>query len=207
MPPPPPPPRAVARRLWDWQHSTQMSLLTTTSGMPTAVQPGRVMCRSCCFSPSEPDTIFSVQSAARGKSYVTRWKYTIDEEGGGREGGGGGGAGGVGREARRLYGAVEPVQVACVSPHPATTMSVRSDGRRLAVGNVEGAVLIYRLPGFAKVGEGRCIFCFIFLSYFRRRVDGCTGGEAAFGVFVKKKAGGSIVVAMVASLPWAACED
>lgn len=41
--------------------------------------------------------------------------------------------------------------VKCVSPHPATTLSVREDGARLAVGNVEGTVLVYRLPGFAKV--------------------------------------------------------
>ncbi|CAM9531717.1 unnamed protein product [Sphacelaria rigidula] len=32
-------------------------------------------------------------------------------------------------------------------------MSVRQDGARLAVGNVEGTVLVYRLPGFAKVME------------------------------------------------------
>ena len=32
-----------------------------------------------------------------------------------------------------------------------TSLCVRSDGARLAVGNVEGSVLVYRLPGFAKV--------------------------------------------------------
>lgn len=46
---------------------------------------------------------------------------------------------------------VKPVKVSLASPHPATSLSVRGDGTRLAVGNVEGTVLVYRLPGFAKV--------------------------------------------------------
>lgn len=46
----------------------------------------------------------------------------------------------------------EPVKVACVSGCPATSISIRSDGTRLAVGTVNGAVVVYRLPGFAKVG-------------------------------------------------------
>lgn len=46
----------------------------------------------------------------------------------------------------------EPVKVACVSGCPATSISIRSDGTRLAVGTVNGAVAVYRLPGFAKVG-------------------------------------------------------
>lgn len=96
------------------------------------------MCRSCCFSPNKPDAIFSVQSGGRGNAYVTEWRYSVrpdDNAPGGR---------GVACE-------VKPVKVSLVSPHPATSLSVRSDGARLAVGNVEGTVLVYRLPGFAKV--------------------------------------------------------
>ena len=46
---------------------------------------------------------------------------------------------------------MECLRAVDVSPHPVTSVSVRSDGKRLAVGNVGGSVLVYRLPGFAKV--------------------------------------------------------
>lgn len=129
----------IAGRLWDWQRNSEAALLTTTAGLPTTVKAPLVMCRSCCFSPDKPDLIFSVQSGQRGSAYVTTWRYSIGEADGG---------------GRGLKCTVEPIRVACVSKHPATTLAVRSDGARLAVGNVEGTVLIYRLPGFAKVGGG-----------------------------------------------------
>lgn len=84
--------------------------------------------------------IFSVQSGPRGSAHVTEWRYTQRQD-----------------DTPRGEGVVydvKPVKVSLASPHPATTLSVRGDGTRLAVGNVEGTVLIYRLPGFAKV------FCF-----------------------------------------------
>lgn len=137
-------------RLWDWQRSSEAALLATTSGLPSAVKAPAVMCRACCFAPNRPDAIFSVQSGPRGKAYVTEWRYKIV-----REGESGDGAKG------ELSCSVEAKKVACVSGHPATTLSVRDDGSRLAVGNVEGSVLIYRLPGFAKV---RCL-CSAFLCH------------------------------------------
>lgn len=100
------------------------------------------MCRSCCFSPDKPDAIFSVQSGPRGSAYVTEWRYTLRQDDTAR--------GGV------LYD-VKPVKVSLASPHPATSLSIRGDGTRLAVGNVEGTVLVYRLPGFAKVS----FVCFV----------------------------------------------
>ncbi len=137
------------RRLWDWERGLEAALLPTTSGLPpsaaaaTAKAPV-IMCRSCCFSPDKPDAIFSVQSGSRGSAYVTEWQYSARRRDGNGGGNGTGGGEGV------LYDA-KPVRVSLVSPHPATSLSVRSDGTRLAVGNVEGTVLVYRLPGFAKV--------------------------------------------------------
>lgn len=69
---------------------------------------------------------------------MTEWRYTLRHDDTGTTGGG------------VLYD-VKPVKVSLASPHPATSLSVRCDGTRLAVGNVEGTVLVYRLPGFAKV--------------------------------------------------------
>lgn len=109
------------------------------------------MCRSCCFSPDKPDAIFSVQSGSRGSAYVTEWQYSAKRRRDGNGNGNGAGGGeGEGEGEGVLYDA-KPVKVSPVSPHPATSLSVRSDGTRLAVGNVEGTVLVYRLPGFAKV--------------------------------------------------------
>ncbi|CAM9462851.1 unnamed protein product [Ectocarpus sp. 13 AM-2016] len=130
-------------RLWDCERGSEAALLPTTSGLPPTASTAKapvIMCRSCCFSPDRPDAIFSVQSGGRGNAYVTEWRYSVrpdDDTPGGR---------GVACE-------VKPVKVSLVSPHPATSLSVRSDGARLAVGNVEGTVLVYRLPGFAKVME------------------------------------------------------
>lgn len=125
-------------RLWDWRRRTEAAVLATTSGMPASVQATTVMSRACCFAPHRPDMLFSVQSGPRGKAYVTQWKYGIKE---GREGIG------------SLSCVAEPVKVACVSSNPVTSMSVRGDGTRLAVASVEGSVLVYRLPGFAKVSS------------------------------------------------------
>eukprot|EP00752_Nemacystus_decipiens_P006396 g5761.t1 len=128
-------------RLWDWERGSEAALLPTTSGLPptaAAAKAPAIMCRSCCFSPDKPDAIFSVQSGPRGSAYVTEWRYALRQDITGGEG--------------LLYD-VKPVKVTLASPHPATSLSVRDDGTRLAVGNVEGTVLVYRLPGFAKVME------------------------------------------------------
>lgn len=133
-------------------------MLATTSGLPSSVKTPAVMSRACCFSPNEPDVLYSVQSGPRGKAYVTRWRYKVtrsDGQQGQPAGGQGRGQGEQGEQAGDggvLACVAEPMKVACVSGHPVTAMSLRSDGARLAVGTVEGAVLVYRLPGFAKVG-------------------------------------------------------
>eukprot|EP00903_Cladosiphon_okamuranus_P012539 g11742.t1 len=130
-------------RLWDWKRGSEAAFLPTTSGLPptaAAAKASVIMCRSCCFSPDKPDAIFSVQSGPRGSAYVTEWRYTLRQDDAGTAGKG------------VLYD-VKPVKVSPASPHPATSLSVRGDGTRLAVGNVEGTVLVYRLPGFAKVME------------------------------------------------------
>lgn len=146
----------VDQRLWDWERGSEAALLPTTSGLPptaAATKAPVIMCRSCCFSPDKPDAIFSVQSGPRGSAYVTEWRYALrqDSTGGGE---------GV------LYD-VKPVKVSLASPHPATSLSVRDDGTRLAVGNVEGTVLVYRLPGFAKVNFNYSSLILIFA--FKRR--------------------------------------
>ncbi|CAM9104429.1 unnamed protein product [Pylaiella littoralis] len=141
-------------RLWDWERNSEAALLPTTSGLPPAAAAARapaVMCRSCCFSPDKPDgAIFSVQSGPRGNAYVTEWRYSVVPR---SEGGDGGSNAGGGGGEKGIACKVKPVKVSLVSPHPATSLSVREDGARLAVGNVEGTVLVYRLPGFAKVKE------------------------------------------------------
>lgn len=94
------------------------------------------MCRSCCFSPAKDNAIYTVQSGSRGHAHVIEWKYKLGPGAGGRGG---------------IKCSVEPTKTVDVSRFPVTSLCVRSDGARLAVGNVEGSVLVYRLPGFAKV--------------------------------------------------------
>ncbi|CAM9543911.1 unnamed protein product, partial [Hapterophycus canaliculatus] len=128
-------------RLWDCERGLEAALLPTTSGLPPAAAAAKapvIMCRSCCFSPDKSDAIFSVQSGPRGNAYVTEWRYSVRRNDSGDVG---------------VLCEVKPVKVSLVSPHPATSLTVRGDGTRLAVGNVEGTVLVYRLPGFAKVGS------------------------------------------------------
>ncbi|CAM9542491.1 unnamed protein product [Laminaria digitata] len=125
-------------RLWDWQREKEVALLPASSSVPPSARPQAVMCRSCCFSPSKDNALFTVQSGSRGHAHVVEWKYKL-----GRGEGGGGG----------IECSVEPSRTVNVSRHPVTSLCVRSDGARLAVGNVEGTVLVYRLPGFAKVME------------------------------------------------------
>ena len=137
-----------SNRLWDWRRGVEMALFPTASGLPSSVATPKVICRSCCFSPSKPDAVFTLQSGLRGSAYVTQWRYaqaaTGVETPVARPEGHGPGPGGE----RFTVGAVH---VKRVSPHPATSMSIRTDGRRLAVANVEGTVVVYRLPGLAKV--------------------------------------------------------
>ena len=107
-----------------------------SSGLPPNAKSPVIMCRSCCFSPAKDGAIFTVQSGSRGHAHVIEWKYKL--------GRGAGGSGGI-------ECSVEPSRTVDVSRYPVTSLCVRNDGARLAVGNVEGSVLVYRLPGFAKV--------------------------------------------------------
>ncbi|CAN0539686.1 unnamed protein product, partial [Scytosiphon promiscuus] len=105
--------------------------LPGSSGLPPTVKSPVIMCRSCCFSPAKDSTIFTVQSGSRGHAHVIEWKYKLGPGEGGRGG---------------IKCSVEPTRTVDVSRFPVTSLCVRSDGARLAVGNVEGSVLVYRLP-------------------------------------------------------------
>lgn len=125
------------------------------------------MCRSCSFSPSKPDVIFTAQSGQRGNAYVTEWKFSqADFRGQGNRGQGEGGE----------KAAVRPVRTKRVSSHPVTSLSIRSDGARMAVANVEGTVIVYRLPGFAKVWRRTLDDLVLFCAEWNERVgiDGCS---------------------------------
>ncbi|CAN0085819.1 unnamed protein product, partial [Phaeothamnion confervicola] len=135
-------------RVWDWSladGARLMAVLAATSGMPPALAGGaaaKVLCRACVVAPTG-DAIYSVHSGIRGKAYVTVWSLA------GRSDDGDGDSDGV--TAGAANGTAAPLRAACVSEHPATTMAVRADGARIAVGNVEGVVGVFELPSLRRV--------------------------------------------------------
>ncbi|CAM9454033.1 unnamed protein product [Chrysoparadoxa australica] len=135
-------------RVWDCTVSNrdapedqmQLALLPTSSGMPSsaAVGSAQVMCRACGIT-AKGDDIYTVQSAGRGKAYVTRWSLQITTEPG----------------AKAMKVEVKPLKAVAVSDYPLTSLSIRADDERLAVGDVEGMVHVLVLPGLERAVQAQ----------------------------------------------------
>mmetsp|Transcript_28571 Transcript_28571/g.48291 ORF Transcript_28571/g.48291 Transcript_28571/m.48291 type:complete len:419 (-) Transcript_28571:278-1534(-) len=129
-------------RLWDVSTASEMCVLPATSGLPPVFSKDKKelkqMCRSCMFSPIDDRVIFTLQNAARGSSYATRW-FVTEAADSRMEGSGGAAA------------SCEPQRVVLISSSPVPCMAVSFDGLRLVAGDTQGTVFVLDATSLRKL--------------------------------------------------------
>ena len=108
-------------RVWNYETKTSQSTLTCSVDDPKAPPPKRpsqVLVRGCAFGDLEGKVIYTVASARRGKAYLYRWRLSPND----------------------AYECQERIEC---SPVPISAMSLSSDGGMLALGGVDGTVILY----------------------------------------------------------------
>jgi WD40 repeat protein len=110
--------------VWSVESGLLLCLLPTTSGLPPAYTKDKKvlkqMCRACLFAPNADTIIYTLQSAARGPSYVAKWAI----------------------ETSAGVTSFKPVFVGKVGNNPVTVMSCTPNGQYLILGDTQGGVAV-----------------------------------------------------------------
>ena len=126
-------------RIWDVSTGKEVCVLPTTSGLPQAyTKDKRVlkqMCRSCLWSPVDDEKVYTLQNAARGSSYVTKWALSFPESDASSE------------------ASFEPLCVGEICRSPVPCMDVRSDGKVIVAGDTGGNVHVVDANSLKKLNS------------------------------------------------------
>lgn len=91
-------------------------------------KPGQILVRGCAFGDLEGKIVYSVQSGRRGKAFLSRWHLTVIPP--------------AAENERPKYHFTEVCRIPC-SPCPVSAMDLSGDARTLALGGVDGSILLY----------------------------------------------------------------
>lgn len=104
-------------------------------------RPPQILVRGCAYGDLEGRTMYTIASGKRGPAYLTKWKTLVplnssSSPGGPPPVGSGGGD--------QLLNIRQEYRIQC-SPVPISATSLSSDGTILAMGSVEGSIILYNL--------------------------------------------------------------
>lgn len=101
----------------------------------------QILVRGCAYGDLEGKTMYTIASGKRGAAYLTKWKTLVPLGGGG---GGGGKGGMINNNNEQPLNIRQEYRIQC-SPVPISATSLSSDYTILALGSVEGSILLYNL--------------------------------------------------------------
>ena len=110
-------------------------------------RPQQILVRGCAYGDLEGKTMYTIASGKRGPAYLTKWKTLVPLNSSSSSPGGpppvhGGGGSGSGGD--QLLNIRQEYRIQC-SPVPISATSLSSDGTILAMGSVEGSIILYNL--------------------------------------------------------------
>ena len=108
-------------------------------------RPPQILVRGCAYGDLEGKTIYTIASGKRGAAYLTKWRTLVPlNSAPPNTAGGGGGPASATSPTTANMSFRQEYRVQC-SPVPISATALSSDGTLLALGSVEGSVLLYNL--------------------------------------------------------------
>jgi hypothetical protein len=122
--------------------STPSSSTIKTKDPRMMKRPPQILVRGCAYGDLEGKTMYTIASGKRGPAYLTKWKTLVPLNNSSSSPGGPPPVGSSSGD--QLLNIRQEYRIQC-SPVPISATSLSSDGTILAMGSVEGSIILYNL--------------------------------------------------------------